>query len=50
VVVWGTDGGSQEVEDICCVGVLIQFVLFSLLIFYICYNFVVLCQNVTQIS
>jgi hypothetical protein len=47
---WGTDRGNQEVEDICCVGVLIQFVLFSLLIFHICYNSVVLCQKVTRIS
>jgi uncharacterized membrane protein YhaH (DUF805 family) len=23
---WGIDGGNQEVKDICCVGVLIQFV------------------------
>jgi len=33
----GADGGDLEVEDICRVGVLIQFVLFSLLVFYVQY-------------
>jgi hypothetical protein len=50
VAVWGTDGVNQEVEDICCVGVLIQFVLSYLLVFHICYNSVVMCQKVTRIS
>jgi hypothetical protein len=31
------------VEDICCVGVIIQFVFFSLLVFHICYNSAVRC-------
>jgi predicted Na+-dependent transporter len=49
---WPREGRTEATRKwkTCCVEVIIQFVLFSLLVFHICYNFVVLCQKVTRIS